>query len=347
MSRVDDWMHQLRELIPYSASIAASYIRSFIPIMKEQYGVEPSAILLEAGINEEQLHSPGYRVSLYRTFRLLKLAEKHAADPFVGLRLGQFVDARSYEVLGYVLMSCHSLGEALQQLIRFDQLIWDVGGTSLYIEGDRAILELRPKNVPWVPAEAFEIAVSGQYAMGKWLTGLEDSPAEVHFKHEPRGDISVYQDVFNCEVKFKQPKTALIFDQSYMNAPIRYADPALKQMMEQTGQKILSQYRHESNIANEARAIIHELLPSAEHELETVAAKMGISPRNFSKRLANAGYQYKDLVEEVRWDLADFYLSSQTMSITDIAFLLGYSEQSAFSRAFKKWTGYSPKQYRY
>lgn len=347
MSKFDQWMDNLRELIPYSASIAGSYVRAFVPIIEQHYSVKADDIFKEAGIKPEHLQMPGYRLSLYRVFRLLKLAERHTGDPMIGLQLGRHVDARAYEVLGYVLMSCNNLAEALQQLIRFDTLIWDVGGTTLEGEGDKAVLELHPKNVPWVPPEAFEIAVSGQYAMGKWLTGLNDSPEAVSFRHSPRCDISVYEDVFQCEVLFRQPRTALIFSKEYMSVPLRYADPSLKTMMEATGETMLKQYQQESNIANEARAVIHKLLPTAEHDMEVVAQHLQLSPRVFSKKLQAAGYQYKDLVEEVRRDLADYYLSSQSMSITDIAFLLGYSEQSAFSRAFKKWTGYSPKDYRY
>jgi len=128
--------------------------------------------------------------------------------------------------------------------------------------------------------------------------------------------------------------------------PLRYADPALAQIMIGTGQRLLERYRDETNIANEARALICELLPLGEQQLETVAQRLQMTGHQLSRRLQAAGYKYPDLVDEVRQDLAEHYLASAELALTDIAFLLGFSEQSAFTRAFKRWTGKAPVHYR-
>lgn len=313
-------------------------LRAFMPIIESRYGP-----MREAGVDLKRLKQPGYRLSLYRVFRLLKLAEQRSADPMIGFHLDCHVGVRSYEVLGYVLMSCRILQEALQQWIRFDRLIWDMCGTQISSEGKQTVLELRPQNVLWVPPEAFEIAASGQYAMGKWLTGLGAAPAAVFFLHGSHCDEAIYQQVFQCRnVYFNQPRTALIFASDFMSAPLRYADPSLKSLMGATGENMLAQHQRDANIANDTRAAIYRLLPTAEQNFDIVATQLDLSPRDFSKKLQTAGYQFKDLVEEVWRDLADYYLSFHTLLITEIAFLPGYSEQSAFSRTVKKWTGVTP-----
>lgn len=346
MNHWQEWMQQLLGLIGLPASLAGSYVNAFIPVARQLYSVDPLAVLRAADIAPEQLAQPGFRLSLYRTFRLLKIAEDMTGDPLVGLRLGQHVQPKSYEVLGYALMSRGNLQQAIEQLIRFDALIWDVGGTRFFRDGDNAVLELNPLYVPWVPPQAFELAISGQVAFGRWITGFDGAPRAVSFRHERRADLAVYEAVFGCDVQFNAPRNAVIFPQDYLQMPLRYADPALAQIMIGTGQRLMENYRQETNIANEARAQICELLPLGQQDLDSVAQKLDLSPHQFSRRLQGSGYRFPDLVDEVRQDLARHYLEQPDLALTDIAFLLGFSEQSAFTRAFKRWTGQAPVHYR-
>lgn len=347
MNQWQDWMAQLMGLLGLPASLAGSYVNAFIPVARELYGVDPHAILRAADVDPAQLAQPGYRLSLYRTFKLLRMAEDATGDLHVGLQLGRHVQPKSYEVLGYALMSRSTLQQAIEQLIRFDALIWDVGGTRFYHDGEYAVLELNPVYVPWVPAQAFELAISGQVAFGRWITGFQGAPARICFRHGCRGERAVYEAVFGCEVEFNATRNAVLFPLEYLQLPLRYADPALANIMIGTGQRLLSHYREETNIANEARALICELLPLGEQQLEKVAQRLAMTPHQLSRRLQQAGYRYPDLVEEVRQDLARHYLlADDALALTDIAFLLGFSEQSAFTRAFKRWTGQAPAHYR-
>lgn len=346
MSHWQEWMNQLRQLLNLPVSLAGSYVNAFIPVVENLYRVDPYQILQEAGISPSQLAQPGFRLSLYRTFKLLKLAEEKTGDIHVGLRLGQYVQPRSYEVLGYALMSRNNLQQAIEQLIRFDALIWDVGGTTFHIEGDMGYLGLNPLRVPWVPPQAFELAMSGQVAFGRWITGTSYHPTKIQMRHAQRGDRAVYESVFGCPVEFNAPRYAVSFPAEYLQMPLCYADAALAQIMIDTGQKILAHYPREANVANEARALISELLPLGQQDLESVASRLQLTSQQLSRRLQNAGYRYNDLVEEVRTDLVGHYLENEALSLTDIAFLLGFSEQSAFTRAFKRWTGQVPTRYR-
>lgn len=346
MSQWQEWMNQLRQLVTLPVSLAGSYVNAFIPVVENHYHIDPYLILQEAGISPQMLAQPGFRLSLYRTFKLLKLAEEKTGDMHIGLRLGQHVQPRSYEVLGYALMSRSNLRQAIEQLIRFDALIWDVGGTTFHVDGDVGYLGLNPLRVPWVPPQAFELAMSGQVAFGRWITGKAYNPLKVQMRHSPRGDRQVYEEVFGCPVEFNAPRYAVVFPVDYLHLPLRYADAALAQIMIDTGQKMLANYPREANIANEARALIAEFLPLGQQDLETVAARLAMTSQQLSRRLQGTGYRYNDLVEEVRTDLVGHYLNNDDLSLTDIAFLLGFSEQSAFTRAFKRWTGQVPTRYR-
>lgn len=347
MNQWQDWMTHLMGLLGLPASLAGSYVNAFIPVARELYGVDPYRILRAADIDPAQLAQPGFRLSLYRTFKLLKLAEEATGDIHVGLQLGRHVQPKSYEVLGYALMSRSTLQQAIEQLIRFDALIWDVGGTRFYRDGDYAVLELNPLYVPWVPAQAFELAISGQVAFGRWITGFQGAPARICFRHACRGGGDVYEEVFGCDVEFNSGRNALLFPAEYLQLPLRYADPALAKIMLENGQRMLDHYRDETNIAHEARALICELLPLGEQQLENVAQRLEMTPGQLSRRLQQSGYRYPDLVDEVRQDLARHHLMADDgLALTDIAFLLGFSEQSAFTRAFKRWTGQAPAHYR-
>ena len=347
MSQLNEWMRKFEDLINSPFGLAASYIQSLYP-MADAYQLNINDLLEKAGINPERMEQPGYRVPLYRAFKLLKVMEEESLNPHIHIHLGQQVRAKSFQILGYACMSSNNVGEAIDCLIRFEKLVWDIGATHVVHEGDLVKLIWKPKGIPiaLVPREVIEMAISGWVNFGYWITGDRHQPLSVHFSHNQPNDLSEYQKVFKTQLKFNEPFNGLTLNTEQLAIPVCEADPGLKLIMDAQGDKLLKKYRSEINIVNEVRSIIYQQELWHNPDMKLVASELNMSQASLKRYLADSGFNFKSVVDDVRRDLALIYFDNTDFSLIDIAFMLGFSEQSAFNRAFKRWTGKSPGRFR-
>lgn len=347
MSQLTDWMRRFEALINSPFGLSASYIQSLYPVA-DYYKLNVDNLLIEAGITPERMDQPGYRIPLYRAFKLLKVLEEKSLNPHVGLHLGQQVRAKSFQILGYACMSSHNVGEAIDRLIRFEKLVWDIGASHLVHEGELVRLVWKPKGIPQslVPKEVIEMAISGWVNFGYWITGNQHTPISVHFTHNPPPDLTPYESAFQAPLIFNASFNGLTLTPAQLEIPVIEADPGLKEMMDVQGDRLLKKYRSEINIVNETRAIIYQNKLWDNPDIKVVASALNMSSASFKRHITEAGFNFKSIVDDVRKDLALIYFENTDLSLIDIAFVLGFSEQSAFNRAFKRWTGKSPGRYR-
>jgi AraC-like DNA-binding protein len=345
MTRRHTPVDHLLELLGSPVSIAGAYVESLLPAATA-LGLPTQALLEAAGISAERLAAPGYRLPLFNAFRLLQQAERHSQDPLIALRLGLAVRPRSFQVLGYAAMSCATLGEAIQRLQRFEALVWDIGEISLSEEGDRAVLAWRPRRLPWVPRQAVEMALAGWLAFGRWLSEGRALPTLIEFRHPLAAGEADYARSLGCPVQGNSERDAVVFPRALLQTPLREADPHLRALMDAQGEAALNADRLQGSLANEVRAALGAGLVHGEVSLARVAARLGLGPRALRRRLAEAGLHLPALLDELRQDLARYYLPRLELSLADIAYLLGFSEQSSFCRAVRRWTGRSAGELR-
>ncbi|MBB4817289.1 AraC-like DNA-binding protein [Pseudomonas alcaligenes] len=343
--RSESWPQRLLSLVGSPAGIAASYVESLLPAAAER-GLDVRELLRVVDIPAEQLALPGYRLPLFKAFALLLQAERLGGDPLIGLRLGLAVRPRSFQVLGYSAMSCATLGEAIQRLQRFEQLVWDIGETRLEEEGEQVALTWRPRLLPWVPRQAVEMALAGWLAFGRWLSDGRAQPLQVEFRHRLDTAADVYAEVLGCPVQGGGTRNAVIFHRALLQTPLRETDPHLRSLMDAQGEACLAAYRLDANLANEVRAALCTGLAQGQIGLDDVAGHLGLTARILRRRLGEAGLALPGLLDEVRKDLAQLYLQHTDFALLEIAYLLGFAEQSSFSRAFRRWTGLPPTAFR-
>lgn len=334
------------QLVQSASSLSAAYLNSILPGLLQRYDLDRAALLRNSGITEEALADPEHMVPFASVGALFLQVLQHSADPGLGLEVGRLVQPRSYQVLGYAVMSSAHLGEAIDRLIRYEKLVGKLGSTELVVDGDRVHLHWQcPFQGDWTRLLK-EAALAGWVTYGRTLLPEGVSLRRVCFDHGPLIPVHRYDEVFQCPVEFEQGWCGVELDADLLELPLVHSDPGLKAMMDARAEELLREFEHKANLVNEVRAVLSDLLPAGEPTLDAVAERLQLTPRALQNRLRQADVNFKDVVDRVRQVMVLGYLQDARLSMLDLTFLLGFAEQSSFSRAFKRWFGESPQNYR-
>lgn len=317
--------------------IAASYV----PLLYEylaRRGLDGEALLGPLPEAQDgQLPMPVWQALLQRAADLLH-------EPALGLRIAEGIGPRHFGVVGYAALACATLGEALQRLERYHALVYDVNPARLRVEGAQVVLEWgtalgRPGQL---------VDETGLAALVQLARALSASPLAViavDFVNAAPADPEPYRLFFGGKVRFEQPCTRLTLPLSYLQLPLRQADPALLALLDAQAEGFLRQRRDGGLIERCQQALI-PLLRGGDASLDALADAMHRSPRTLQRHLEARGLSFRQLLDDTRRQLAVGYLQDARLPFGEIAALLGYSQQSAFSRAFRQWYDTSPRNWR-
>lgn len=309
----------------------------------ESRGIDPEH-LFQLPRPQADLDVPG-SFPIERWITLLDCAATYLSDPTLGLRLGQNVAPRHAGVLGYMLTASRNLDEALQRLDRYQRLAYDV--TPMERRQGSGHLDLvwgAEQGRPGPLVDETSITVLVQFCRN--ITGQELKPQFVHFINPKPKDLRPYTEYFGCPVRFAQPETVVRIDAAALVSPLRAADPALIEIMQRHAENLLAKLPHEEALITQTRQALAACLHEGEPCIEAIAARLGRSTRTLQRELGVVGSSFREVLNTLRKELALAYLTQPHLSMLDIAMLLGYTEQSAFTRKFRQWTGKSPSEYR-
>ena len=311
------------------------------------YGVDPASLYRAVSLDPVILKDPDHRIPFAQLVALYEAAARLSGDDAFGLHLGETVDPRVFDVLGYVVINSPTIGEALARVARYHS-IWQDGAvldleilkgkakiTYRYL--DRSITECRQDN---------EMTLAAVISLGRLVTDSQWKALEVHFAHPAPHDSSEYSRVFKAPVKFDQDACRLIFDASSLSLRIDKADPGLSIVLDRHAEQLLAAHPPTYSIVDYVRLSIKGELKGGDPSLERIAAKLRLSGRTLQRRLRERNSSHNELLDEVRKEHAVRYLGEQHMAVCEVAYLLGFSESSAFHRAFKRWTGRTPREFR-
>jgi AraC-like DNA-binding protein len=303
--------------------------------MLDQLGIEPAILerwdlLVDA---EHELALVRWAVARY--------------GPGAGLQAAGGLQRGALSVLEYLVRSADDFGTAMQVLVRYQHLL----GTPptfarLPDDGVQLVLE-RPYDI----SSAVEVAIA-EFMLVAIVIAVRDStepawnPTRVAFRHAPAGGEARYCETLRCGLAFEASQSAMSIDREALNRPMKGADPRLHRLLIDCMKSVLGPRALGGRIADEVGAAVLELLPTGRLAVGSVAGQLGLTARTLQDRLKDEGTSYTELLESARRDLAHRYLREDQLSVPDVALLLGYSEASAFHRAFKRWTGLTPRQYR-
>jgi len=311
-------------------------------------GCDLSADLIQCGVTDEQLESPQARIPIKIEQHLLLKALDCTGDTLFGLHMGERIRPRFMGELGYASMSSSNLRQAIDLMVPFLQVTTEFADTEVVRSDDSVSLFWRTAfTEPATSRHRVEAFFVAAVTFGRWISGTDENPLEVRFSHSlPTADTSEYERVFRCPVLFDQPDNALVLDSRLLDLPMKDADPEVHHIMRNRLQQAVTRYLARDNLLDQVRAEIRQLLEHTIPQVENVAEELQMKPWTLRRRLRTENTDFSTLLEEERRLMAQDWLIHSDHSISQIAADLGYSEQSAFNRAFKRWFDTTPVAYR-
>ncbi|TGE26261.1 AraC family transcriptional regulator [Hymenobacter metallicola] len=293
------------------------------------------------------LTDPDARVPISTIQQLWHEAVLATHDPHLALHLGEKINLAALGILAYVLLHCPTLGAALEQLVRYQDVACAGVRLTLRPEAELCWLDSELTSPAIIyPEHVINSEFSTYLSAFRTLTGRPLAPREVHLAYSEPADTQEHERVFApARLVFGTPISSIGFDMTLLHLPVINANPVLFPLFEQHAAALLARL-HTPSLPERVKREIVELLKGAAPTLATVADRLTMGVRTLQLKLKETGHTYQQLLDAVRHDLAQSHLRDAQLSTTDIAFLLGYSEPSAFVRSFKKWTGQTPGAFR-
>lgn len=277
----------------------------------------------------------------------LQQASEELHDPLLGLHLGQTIRPSHFGVLGFVFHACANMGAALARLERYQRLVYDFNPLHLQMQADAVELiwsTERGRPGPLVD----ECAITALLTLARHLSGQDLQPLRVEFVNPPPtlDHWPEYQAVLGPSLRFEQSHTVVAFPLEWLSQPLQHPDTNLLAILETQADALLAALPPSATISQQLTRLITQQLRHGLPDQAKLAGHLGLSSRSLHRKLAAEGQSFRELLASTQEQLARDYLNDPSLQLTEIAQLCGYSEHSAFSRAFKQWTGHSPAAYR-
>ena len=283
----------------------------------------------------------GSRVSLAEQDQLWQALVAQSADPLVGLQLGQQLQVGHLDVAGMLLISCETYGESLDMLVEYHPIVGEGGEFLLDSNARPAKLVYHPQ-ITLCRAQRVEAVAAAMIHLSQWSTGGQFQASEVQFAHQPLDEQSRYEALLGCPVSFGQQQNALLFDPALLSAPLIQANPSLREQLRALADERL-RGMDDAGIAGQVVALLRE---HPDWSKEQVGRALAMSERNLTRVLAEEGLGYRHLREEILREHAEKRLAQSDEKVIAIALDLGFSDERAFAKAFRRWTGLTPTQFR-
>ena len=311
----------------------------------EEYGLDPKAIFVKAGIDPEKLHESGSRYSAPASYRLWKLARTVTSDPGLGLKVASFWHPSAMHALGFAWLASDNLEEALKRLVRFYRVVSDIERLSLDEHGNSARLTLHKLKPLLATDEMYDALFATIILLSRFSYAKPFNPLRVSMRRAAPKRKRDFTEFFGAPVTFDADEDAIYFPRTPLKEPLPTANVEVAHASDHIVTRYLARLDR-SHMAMQVRAELIDLLPSGNVTQKDVAKSLNVSLRTLQRRLAEEGTNYSKVLDETRRELAKQYINRSYMPINEIGFLLGFSEPSNFSRAFRRWTGRAPGRYR-
>ncbi|HLT12667.1 MAG TPA: AraC family transcriptional regulator [Marinobacter sp.] len=326
--------------------VAASSTLALVHYLKTQGLLKRAFLEQETGLDLDKLDDPDLRIPAETHYHLWELAEQLTGDPAVGLHAGQVIDPERMGLVGHVFFNCDTLGEAVIQYVRLHRLINESVTLSFEQTPDQAILTWQPDRPEHYCRQDMDRTLVAALCRTRHFIHRGIKADWLEIAHPEPGYAQEYRKLFGGHVLFGCGITRMAFSSQHLGHAIPHRNPYVYSAVLKQVNAVLARLQIRRSFSRKVRRLISRQMATDKIDADTLARQCHMSRQTLYRRLKKEGLSFHDLVEQVRRDKALRYVADDQYALGEIAFLLGFSELSAFSRAFKRWTGEAPAQFR-
>jgi len=314
--------------------------------LKLDYGIDPGPIYAEIGVPPEAGAEPGARQPNSVVGEMWRLGAEATGDPAFGIKVGLNSDPRRYYVLGYAWMASATLADAMRCLLRYEEII-DSGFTEIEFEksGDTYVLSETYPNPADHPGQlSVDSSIASLHVLCRIARGEPVMAVKLELMWPRDTPVEIYEGLVDGPVVFGAERNAIHYRAEDLEAPLPGNIPDVVEATARIAERYIESL-DTSRVANQVREILVQKLPSGSANQQSVASMLHRSSSTLQRQLNAEGTSYRDVLEQTRRTLAESYLRQNRHTHAQVAFLVGFSDQSNFARAFRRWTGMSPGKY--
>jgi AraC-like DNA-binding protein len=331
--------------IPTRLTLVAGLVSRLVEV-GVRCGLDRDQLLAAARIDPAMLEGRDNRLPVETMARLWRVVARELPGKVLAIEWLATLKPSDLGVLGYVLAQMTDLGEALEVACRYGQLVNQ--GALLRLERSAPLAQVTFTFAPSLLAtqQQPETALTGLTAFIRTVVDPSFIPSAVHLPHPRTERTKTLEEFFGTSVEHGQPRVALRFPVAMLSQRLPGADPNLGAYLRQHAEEMLAHIEVSKSVTHETARRLAERLTTGEPSQALIAKQMGLSERTLQRRLQSEGTTFNQLLEETRRSIAMSYLADRNLAAYEVSFLVGYAEPATFFRAFKRWTGKTPQQYR-
>jgi AraC-like DNA-binding protein len=328
-----------------SFTIAAGHVNRFLQSLID-WGVTEEKIFAVSNLKRDQLDNPDGRIPVEKYIKLGRMAPELTHLPEIGLILGQRAVFKCIGIVFHLASNCNTVRESLLHVTRYSNLANEVCKAGFEEGKEFAEWSMQYMNSEYLCIPLIEFEACQGLKILRSVLGEDFKPTRIKFQHGPPDYVEKYHQVFKVPFLFEQEKCAIVFGKEHLDIPNPNPQPYVKELLIRHADTLQKEMERSNLFQDKVRKIVLIHLGAGSLNLEVIAKELNVSSRSIYRKLRSENTSYKNLLNEVRKQLAQDYLRERSFSIDDICFKLGFSESSAFHRAFKRWFGTNPGQYR-
>lgn len=307
----------------------------------------PRARLLEAAdVDEAQLSDPDGRVPISNYWDLWRFMAIEVPDPDLGLKLGQGFQVLEAGVVGYTMLHSATLRGALERLARYAKIFTQRADISLLPDGNQWRLTQHRPPLYRSLRQVADSRMAAILSVCRQITNRDVAPSLVHLPYPRPADVRAHRKFFQSDLSFDEPTWSMRFRASDMELDLEAADETLAGFLDEVAALRLKELPKDESFTEKVRRVAWTHLSEGQPVVARVAAELAVSGRTLQRRLREEGHSFAEVVETLRKEKAEALLQDKNLAIYEVGYLLGYSDATAFYRAFRRWYGKSPREYR-
>lgn len=326
--------------------ISMPMIRTILALLTNA-GVDVDGFLQDVSIDSSKVTRSNERINLAVYDRIQEKAMEVLDDPALGLHMGERTSPSALGLLGHLLISAPTILDAFRLFFRYHRIVSDSEPSELSFDGDYATLTYDfPRSTPICNRIRAEFGLVQVGNLGRSMLGIELDAVEVRFEHPPTDYLDEYERIFRSPILFNRPKTQIVFPVEILQRQLLHADAIMHALLMEEADKQLEQLRGSKTIADEVEQFLLHSMEDRKPTINRVAEHFGINERTLRRKLESQETSFSELMGKVQCKYAKNLLKDSEVPVESIAERLQFSEPSAFYRAFKRWTGLTPSEYR-